>query len=50
MSTIQNNLSINFDDVKSISEEILSENTKTAIFNVLYRQPKDDKEPFQKFL
>ena len=46
----QNNLSINFDDVKSISEEILFKNRKTAIFDVFYRQPKGDKKRFEKFL
>ena len=50
MSKIRNNLSINFDDVKSISGETLFENTKTAIFSVFYRQLKGDKERFEKFL
>ena len=47
---IRNDLSINSDDVESISGEILFENRKNAIFNVLYRQPKGQIEPLEKFL
>ena len=43
-------LSINSDDVESISVELLFKNRKITIFNVLYRQPKGQMEPFEKFL
>ena len=46
---IQNDLSINFDDVESISVELLFENRKNTTFNVLSRQPKGQIEPFEKF-
>ena len=46
---IQNDLSINSDDVESISVELLFENRKNTIFNVC-RQPKVQIERFEKFL
>ena len=46
---IRNDLSINLDDIESISVEILFENRKNVIFHVLYRQPKGQIEPFKKF-
>ena len=42
-------MSINSDDVESVSVEILFENRKNTIFNVLYKQPKGQIEPFEKF-
>ena len=46
---IRNDLSINY-DVESISTELLFENRNNTIFNVLYRQPEGQIEPFDKFL
>ena len=46
---IRNDLSINYGDVESISTELLFENRKNTIFNVLYRQPEGQIEPFDKF-
>ena len=46
---IRNDLSINFDNVGSISAELLFENRKNTTFNVLSRQPKGQIEPFEKF-
>ena len=43
-------MSINSDDVESISEIFFFENRKNAIFHVLYRQPKGQIELFEKFL
>ena len=42
-------MSINSNDVESISVELLFESRKNAIFNVLYRQPKVQIEPFETF-
>ena len=47
---IRKDLSINSDDVESISVELLFENSKNSVFNVLYRQPKGKIEPLKKFL
>ena len=47
---IRNNLSITSDDVESISVELLFENRKNTTFNALYRQPKGEIEPSEKFL
>ena len=47
---IRNDLCINSDDMESISVEFLFENRKNTFFNVLYRQPKGQIEPFEKFL
>ena len=47
---MRNDLSINSDDVGSISMKILFENGKNTIFNVLYRQPKGQIELFEKLL
>ena len=47
---IRNYLSINSNDVESILVEIIFENRKSTIFNVLYRQPKGQIGPFEKFL
>ena len=46
---IRNDLCINSDDMESISVEFLFKNRKNTVFNVLYRQPKDQIEPFEKF-
>ena len=46
---IQNDLCINSDDMESISVEFLFKNRKNTVFNVLYRQPKGQIEPFEKF-
>ena len=43
-------MSINSDVVQSISEEVRFENRKNIIFHVLYRKPKGQMEPFEKFL
>ena len=42
-------LSINTDDVESVSLEIVSEKTRNTIVNVLCRSPNGRFEPFQKF-
>ena len=47
---IWNDLSINSNDVELISVQFLFENRKNTIFKVLYRQPKGQTEPFEKFL
>ena len=46
---IRNDLCINSDDMESISVEFLFKNRKNTVFNVLYRQPKGQIEPFEKF-
>ena len=43
-------MSVKSDDVKSISVELLFENRKNIIFNVLYRQFKGQIKSFEKFL
>ena len=43
-------MSINSDVVQSLSEEVRFENRKNIIFHVLYRKPKGEMEPFEKFL
>ena len=47
---IQDDLSINSDDVESISAELLFENKKNTNFDALHRPPKSQTEPFEKFL
>ena len=47
---IWNDLSINSGDVGLISVELLFENRKSTIFNVLYKKPKGQTEPFDKLL
>ena len=44
---IRTDVSLNYDDVESVLVEILFENRKNTIFNVLYKQLKGQIEPFK---
>ena len=39
---LRNDLSINCDDIESLSIEILNSETRNIIFNVIYRPPNSD--------
>ena len=39
---LRNDLSINCEDIESLSIEILNSQTRNIIFNVIYRPPNDD--------
>ena len=43
-------LSINCDDIESLTLEIISDNTRNTLMNVLYRPPKEKFETFESFL
>ena len=47
---IRHDVSINSKDIESISAELLYEKTRNNLFHVVYRSPKDKKEPFKNFL
>ena len=46
---IRNDFSINSNNVESISADFIFENRNNTVFNVLYRQPNSQIEPFEKF-
>ena len=47
---MRNGLDVNNKDIESTSVEILSDKETNTLFNVLYRLPNGQIEPFEKFL
>ena len=47
---LRSGLSINCEDIKSLSIEILNSQTRNIIFNVIYRPPNDDLNICETFL
>ena len=47
---MRNGLDVNNKDIESTSVEILSDKETNTLFNVLYRPPNSQIEPFEKFV